>query len=566
MNHSLRRPRHPLSVLISFTATLCLFCSTGVLAQASQSTAPSSNSIEQSCAHLQSLVLPHITITAATIQPAGPLPSPPAQSGPGPQAPARCVVKAISRPTSDSNINIEVWLPTQNWNKRYQQIGNAGWAGSIQTEALADALQRGYAAASTDDGHQNGTDAAFVVGHPEKLIDFGYRALRETAITAKAVIAAFYGQQAAHSYFNGCSDGGREALMEAQRFPEDFDGILAGAPANNWSHLLTGHAWDMQALASTPASNIPPAKLPAIHQAVLAACDAKDGLRDGLISDPRACHFDPAVLICKAADSSDCLTRPQVEALAKIYAGPRNPVTGAQIFPGYEPGTETSQNSWPGWIIADAPEHTIQYFFATSYFQDAVFERTPWTLKTMDFDKDVALADQKVGAVVSSINPDLRTFRDHGGKLIQYHGWGDGAIAPRNSINYYEQVGAFLAKYPDPRSSRSQPESDFYRLFMIPGMGHCFAGSGPVNFGQLVAQTSDGRGDPERDILAALVQWVESGIAPEKIIGTGPSPADSSPTDPSKTISRPIYPYPTLTRYNGQGDPDNAASFSPQKP
>lgn len=349
--------------------------------------------------------------------------------------------------------------------------------------------------------------------------------------------------------------------MEAQRFPEDFDGILAGAPANNWSHLLTGHAWDMQALTATPGSAIPPAKLPFIHQAVLAACDSKDGLRDGLISNPRACRFDPAILTCKAADTSECLTKPQVEALAKIYAGPRNPVTGIQQFPGYEPGTETSPGSWSGWIIADAPEHTIQYFFATSYFQDAVYERTPWSLKTMDFDKDVAIADQKVGTVVSSINPDLRSFRDHGGKLIQYHGWGDGAIAPESSIDYYEQVADFLARYPDPRNPRPQPQADFYRLFMVPGLGHCFGGAGPVSFGQLVAQSAEGRGDPERDILAALVQWVESGIAPEKLIGTG-----TSPSEPSKTLSRPIYPYPTLTRYNGQGDPNNAASFSAAKP
>ncbi len=529
--------------------------STAVLAQANAQGAPAAtNSLQESCARLLALALPHITITAAHAEPAGPVMSPPDPPVP---APARCVVRAISHPTSDSEITIEVWLPAQDWNKRYQQIGNAGWAGVIQTAALAGAARQGYAAAGTDDGHQGGLDAAFVVGHPEKLIDFGYRALHETTETAKAVIAAFYGQMPAHSYFNGCSDGGREALMEAQRFPEDFDGILAGAPANNWSRLTTGHVWDMEALTSSSGSAIPPAKLPAIQAAALAACDDKDGLRDGLISDPRACRFDPAILTCKGADGSDCLTTPQVEALAKIYAGPRNPVTGAQEFPGYEPGTETAPNSWAGWIIADAPEHTIQYFFGTSFYKDAVFEGTPWSLKTMDFDKDVALGDQKAGAILNAVNPDLRSFRDHGGKLIQYHGWGDAAIAPMSSVDYYEMVRAFLAKYPDPRGAKPPSQSDFYRLFMAPGLGHCFGGVGPVNFGQLGSTNAEGRGDPERDVLAALVRWVETGAAPERLIGVGPAPGD-----PSKQLSRPLYPYPAVTRYKGQGDPNDVESFS----
>jgi hypothetical protein len=568
LNTRLQCIRHLSFAPIALVATLWLFGSIAGLAQANAQGVPaanpaypgsSSNSVQESCQRLLTLALPHITIMAAHIEAAGPVK---ATQGPPIQAPARCVVQAISRPTSDSDITIEVWLPTQGWNKRYQQTGNGGWAGAIQAANLAYATQRGYAAASTDNGHQGGiTDASFVVGHPEKLVDFGYRALRETAETAKALIEAFYGQKPAHSYFNGCSDGGREALMEAQRYPEDFDGILAGAPANDWSHMSASHVWDTEALTSSVGSAIPPAKLPAIHAAVLAACDAKDGLRDGLISDPRACHFNPAILTCKGADGSECLTKSQVEALAKIYAGPRNPVTGAQEFPGYEPGTETAPNSWAGWIIADVPEHSMEYGFGITYYKDAVFEHTPWSLQTMDFDKDVALADQKVGAIIDSTNTDLRSFRDHGGKLIQYHGWGDAAIAPMSSIDYYEQVGAFLAKYPDPRAAKPQSESDFYRLFMVPGLGHCSSGVGPVNFGQIESTGTEGRGDPERDILAALVQWVETGVAPERLIGVGPAPGD-----PSKQLSRPFYPYPAITHYNGQGDPNDAASFSGVKP
>jgi len=563
LNTSLQYVGNLSYVRIGLAITVGLSASTAVLSQASSPARPSanssvspSNSAQGSCERLMKLELPHVTITAAHVEAAGTVqvaPSPPMQ------APARCIVQAISHPTTDSNINIQVWLPVQGWNKRYQQIGNAGWAGIVQTPWLALANSLGYAAASTDDGHQGGLDAAFVIGHPEKLTDFGYRALRETTETAKAVIAAFYGEKPAHSYFNGCSDGGREAMMEAQRFPEDFDGILAGAPAADWSGLTTGHLWISGALMATPDSAIPLTKLPAIQAAAVAACDDKDGLRDGLVSNPQACHFDPAVLACKGADSPGCLTKPQVDALAKMYAGPKNPTTGAQMFPGLEAGTEAT--TWPAWVIADAPPHTLGFFFGMTYYTQAVYEGTPWSLQTMDFDKDVAYGKRKVGSVIDATNPDLRTFRDHGGKLIQYHGWGDAGIAPISSVDYYEKAGAFLAKYPDPRNDKAKAQSDFYRLFLIPGMGHCFSGNGPVNFGQFGATNDAGRGDPERDVLAALVRWVETGAAPDRLIGTGPAPGD-----PSKQITRPLYPYPAVTHYNGQGDPNDPANYTGVKP
>ena len=550
--------RKPL-VQISCALAIGLLGSNAVCAESKAQAAVgagTSSSVQAGCERLMGLRLPHGTITAAHVAPAGVVQVPPS---PPEQAPARCIVEAVSHPTSDSNINIQVWLPLQGWNKRYQQVGNAGWAGVIQTPWLALENSLGYAAASTDDGHQGGLDAAFVVGHPEKLKDFGYRALRETTETAKAVIAAFYGQKPAYSYFNGCSDGGREALMEAERFPEDFDGILAGAPAADWSGLTTGHVWISEALLSTPESAIPLTKLPAIQAATVAACDGDDGIRDGLVSNPQACHFDPAVLLCKGADGAGCLTKPQVDALAKMYAGSRNPVSGAQIFPGLEPGSETT--TWPAWVIADAPQHTLGFFFGMSYYTQAVFEGTPWSLQSMDFNKDVAFGEQKVGAVVNAINPDLRSFRDHGGKLIQYHGWGDAGIAPMSSVDYYQKTGSFLARYPDPRNEKAKAQSDFYRLFLIPGMGHCFSGNGPVNFGQAGATSEEGRGNPERDVLAALVRWVERGTAPDRLIGTGPNPVD-----PSKQITRPLYPYPAVTHYNGQGDPNDPANYSGVKP
>jgi hypothetical protein len=507
-------------------------------------------SAQQPCENLAHLNLPHVTITSADLIAAGPFVG---YNGfgkvPAVTLPARCVVKGTSRPTSDSEINFEVWLPAENWNGKYQQAGNGGWAGAIPTQAFADPLRRGYATAATDDGHKGAlTGATWAIGHPEKLIDFGYRAVHETGTQARAIIHAYYGKDPSRAYFVGCSDGGREALMEAQRYPEDFDGIIAGAPANFWSHLFTGFIWNEQALLKDSASGIPPAKLPAIQKAALASCDAQDGVEDGLIEDPRACHFDPAVLTCKGADGPQCLTAPQVDAVRKIYAGPKNPRTGAQIFPGYPPGTEAAPGTWGAWITPAAPQSAIQFAFGNSYYAHAVFGDLQWDYRTLNFDKDVAYGDDKAGTILNSTNPDLRGFRAHGGKLIQYHGWGDAAISPVNSIDYYEQVRSFLAK--------SGQIDGFYRLFMVPGMGHCGGGTGPNSFGNDPSTGSPAPADPERDIVAALERWVEKGVAPAKLIGTG-----AAAGDPSKKLTRPLCPYPQVARYQGAGDPNDAASF-----
>lgn len=469
---------------------------------------------------------------------------------------ARCEVKAVARPTSDSEIGIEIWLPVENWNGKYQQTGNGGWAGAIHRAPLAGAVRRGYAAAATDGGHQGGiTDdgrgrrtAEFAIGHPEKLIDFGYRALGETRTTALATIAAFYGRTPLKSYFVGCSGGGREALMVAQRFPEDFDGILAGNPGNDWSHWSAGLIWNKRAqLADSPAA-IPIAKRALIQNAVFAACDTLDGVEDGLISDPRFCHFDPAVLACKGADAPDCLTAAQVTSLRKIYDGPRNPRTDAQIYPGYPPGIENAPGSN---IILPARPGELSY--GDTYFGQALFEQTNWDFRTLDFDKDLAFSDRKGSPVVDSINPDLRSFRARGGKIIQYHGWSDALIPAGGSIAYYENVEAFMSKYSDPRSPGSNPVDTFYRLFMIPGMGHCHGGAGPT---AITPTGSADTTDPKYDLMFSLERWVEKDIAPEMFVGTGKVPNDSS-----KTLSRPVCPYPQVTRYNGTGDTHDAASF-----
>jgi feruloyl esterase len=510
---------------------------------------------ETSCESLVSLKLPHTTIVSASVAAEGPLTQGRAGGPPPLVVPARCVVKAVSKPSSDSEIQIELWLPVSGWNGKYLQMGNGGWAGSIPTSGLAAGVRRGFATAGTDDGHTGAGDGAtWAIGHPEKLIDFGHRAVHETSVQSKAIIQAFYGREAPRRYFFGCSDGGREALMEAQRYPEDFHGIIAGAPANNWTGVMTNAVWTMQAL---DAAALSPAKLPAVQSAALAACDTLDGLKDGLLEDPRACRFDPAVLTCTGAETDQCLTPPQAAALAKVYAGPKNPRTGAQITAGFPAGTEGVPGGWAGWIVPPGGGRgSALAMFGSSHYGHAVFEDLKWDFRTKNFDSDVAYSIEKTGAILDSNNPDLRSFRANGGRLIQYHGWGDAAIPAAMSIEYYERVRAFFAKYPDARSE-SRPIESFYRLFMVPGMGHCGGGIGPNTFGNGGRSGASTTPDPDSDLLAALERWVEQGTAPERFIATG-----TVVGDPAKTLTRPLCPYPKVARYNGTGDPNIAESFT----
>jgi hypothetical protein len=509
---------------------------------------------QQVCADMAHLKLPYTTITSAEMAAAGPIPQPAIFGNAAPiVAPERCEVQAVTRPTKDSEIRIELWLPVSGWNGKYLQIGNGGWAGSINRTGLIGPLQRGYAVAATDDGHVGAgpvPDASWAIGHPEKLVDFGYRAVHETSVQAKAVLRAYFGRGQDRSYFNGCSDGGREALMEAQRYPEDFEGIIAGAPANNWSRLFTGFVWNERALAENPIS---PPKLKAIQTAALAACDALDGVKDGLIEDPRTCKFDARSMVCKAGDASDCLTEGQVTTLQRIYNGPTNPRTGEQIFPGYPRGTEAVPGGWIPWIVpANSQAPSIQASFGNSHYGHAVFEQSNWDFSTLDFDHDIAFGEAKTGPILNATNPDLRSFRANGGKLIQYHGWGDPAITAISSIDYYENVRTFLNRFPDARKEKTDI-GDFYRLFLVPGMGHCSGGIGPSSFGNGFGPA---RTDAERDLLSALEAWVEKGEAPQKLVGTGTAVNDSQ-----ATLTRPLCPYPQTARYLGKGDPNDAHNF-----
>ena len=477
------------------------------------------------CEQVSQLHLPNTQIESAEVIPAGHLRLKPGPSLGDPEVlknlPQFCRVLADIRPTRDSNIKIEVWLPISGWNGKFEGVGNGGWAGSIFYPMLGLALQQGYAAAATNTGHDgNMDDASFALGHPEKVIDFGYRAVHEMTSKAKAIIAVFYGKQAARAYWFGCSTGGKQGLTEAQKFPLDYDGIVAGAPANYWTHLMAGDVWTAQATLSDPAHYIPKEKYPLIHKATLDVCDAQDGIRDGVIDDPRRCQFDPGVLQCKKEEHTDCLTAPQVEAAKKIYAGAKNPRTHEQVFPGLEPGSEGDWEAFAG-----GPEPPI----VASHFKYLVFKNPAWNFRTLNFDRDVALADKLDENVLNATDPNLSKFVSNGGKLLLYHGWSDGLIAPENTINYYTSVVSEIGR------ERAQGS---IRLFMVPGMAHCEGGDGTDRF----------------DAVAALDEWVDRHKAPEHIVA-------AHNKGPTVERSRPLCPFPEVAKYIGTGSTDDAANF-----
>lgn len=481
------------------------------------------------CEGLAALALPHTAVTRAQTVPAGQFAGTPAgvlapdapAFRPYSALPAFCRVAATLTPSPDSDIKIEVWMPASGWNGKFEAVGNGGWAGQISLQALAAGLGRGYAIAATDTGH-SGRDGSFAFGHPEKLIDFSYRAVHEMTVQAKAFVQAYYGRVPSFSYWDGCSTGGMQGLSEAQRYPADYDGIIAGAPANYMTHMLSQILWVAHATLTDPASYIPPAKYPAIHQAALNACDALDGLTDGVIDDPPRCRFDPKVIQCAADDTDACLTAPQVEAARRIYAAAMNPKTGVAIFPGLEPGSELG---WAGLAGGPAPMS-----IATDYFKFIVFKSPSWDFKTFDFDRDVARADMADTAVVNAIDPNLNAYFSRGGKLLMYHGWSDMLIAPRNSVNYYTRAVT--------ASGGAAAVRDSMRLFMAPGMGHCAGGDGPSNF----------------DKLTVLERWVEQKVAPDRIDAARLAGGSVDRT-------RPLCPYPQVAVYSGTGSTDDAANF-----
>jgi feruloyl esterase len=506
---------------------------------------------QQACERLKDLRLTNTSaMTAESIAP-GPFALPPGLPAQSVDVPAFCRVRGEIKPTPDSLIKFEVWLPAE-WNGKFEQVGSGGLAGSINLFFLAADMKRGYATAGTDDGHQgSGVDGSWVIGHPEKVKDFGYRAVHETNEKAKQIIAAFYKKGPKYSYFNGCSEGGREAMMEAQRYPEDFNGILAGATAHKWTELMAAFAWNAQALNSA-ASFISPAKRNAIREAALAACGSQDGVKDTYIKDPLSCRFDPSVLLCKDSDSDSCLTTEQLAALKKIYSGPKNPRTGKQISSGYEPGAEGVPGvpgiAFDSYVYGASPGASLDAIFSTAFYGGFVFENPNWRFSELNFDKDIATTQEKVGPSLDANNPDLSAFRAHGGKLIHYHGWNDGSPSPHHSVEYYEDVMAKMGGF--------MQTSKFYRLFMAPGMMHCGSGPGPNLFGNMLDFAAPN--DADHNVFAALERWTEQGVAPDKIIAT-----KYVNDDPSKGVetTRPLCPYPQIAKWTSKGATSDAQNW-----
>jgi feruloyl esterase len=477
-----------------------------------------------SCENLASVSLANVTITSAESVAAGaftpPADAPRSEAKYG-QLPAFCRVTATLAPSPDSEIRIEVWMPASGWNGKLQAVGNGGWAGVISYPALAAGVAGGYASTSTDTGHQGNT-AKFALGHPEKVVDMAYRAVHEMTVQAKAIAKAYYGGEPKLSFWNGCSTGGRQGITEAAKYPDDFDAIIAGASAINWMHLHIARLTLNTIVNRSEDSAIPPAKYPMIHDAVLQACDALDGVKDGVIENPARCHFDPKVLACKGADGPACLTPAQVETARAIYASIKNPRTGADVLPGLlQPGSEL------GWATLAGPE-PLRYTVET--YQYLVFKDPAWDWRHFNAATDIDQALNIDDGLLDYTNPDLKPFFAHGGKLLMYHGWADPQVSPMNSVNYFSDVTKKLGAGVVGKS---------IQLYMVPGMNHCQGGPGTDSF----------------DKMAAIEEWVAKGAAPEQIIA-------SHRTAGNVDRTRPLCPYGKVASYSGNGSTDEAANFT----
>jgi feruloyl esterase len=479
-------------------------------------------------------VAPTGSITPVIPDPAGPAPTgrgggrgagAPAAAGRGAaqpplSVPAYCRVLMVLKPSSDSLIDTAVFLPTENWNGKLQVVGNGGWAGSVSYPAMAAALREGYATASNDTGHRAndlGGGGMFALDHPEKITDFAYRAMHETVVKAKLITVAFYGRGPKYSYYNGCSTGGRQGLIEITRFPEDFDAASVGAPANPHVHL---HASGVERSIELMKNNAPltQAKVETLHKAVMDSCDALDGVKDGIISNPEKCHYDPSTLLCKSADGPTCLTAPELETV-RIVFGDVKTKKGEVVWTGYPAGTELEVASLR--TVPTRPGGVFDVIRILGH-QDKDYD---W--HNFDLDVELAQADK---AGIDVLTYDLSAFKAHGGKLLLYHGWADSGIPPGHTVLYYKDVLAKMG---------GKKQDDWMRLYMEPGMGHCGGGPGPNQFNK----------------MGVIERWREAGQAPEAIIA-------SHVTGSTVDMTRPLCPYPQVAVYKGAGSTNDAASFS----
>jgi len=476
------------------------------------------------CEQLQAMPLERAAITSGQAVAAG-IFTPPAGARfggpPGAQEPPRpipahCRVTMVLRPTPDSNVNVELWLPTENWNGKFLAVGNGGWAGAIQGYGdMQEALRRGYATAATDTGHSSadGPAGMFALGHPEKIVDFAYRSVHDMTVKSKRVIHEFYSEPLDYAYFKGCSTGGRQAVMAAQRYPGDFDGIIAGALANRHIHMHTVSAYRGMQLSRHPDQAISEDQAKLVNDAVMQQCDS---LGEGFLNNPRECSFDFASLACGASgDSGSCLAPGELATVEAFYGGVNNS-QGELVFSGQALG-----NPLPAMISSNGPPGAFAFdTIRILGFQDADYD---W--RKFDLDRDMPLIDAAAG-YVDAVGPDLRAFEAHGGKLLLYAGWRDTAITPENTILYYESVLEEMGAQQD----------DWMRLFLVPGMQHCGGGPGPNSF----------------DSIAALDAWREQDVAPEQMLGT----------NRQSGLTRPICPYPQYSKYDGSGDLNDAANWS----
>jgi feruloyl esterase len=441
----------------------------------------------------------------------------------GPELPAHCRVAATLTPTDDSEIGMELWLPVEDWNGKFLAVGNGGWAGSISLSAIAGGLAEGYAAASTDTGHTGGS-AEFALGHPEKVIDFGYRSIHEMTVQSKAMIEALYDEGPRLSYYNGCSTGGRQGLMEAQRYPEDFDALVIGAPVYDQTHLHAAQVQKFVEILTDESRYLPPDKVQLVADTVMAQCDGNDGVVDGLIENPAMCRFDPATLACNPTSVDGmCLTPGQVTSVGRVYSAVRT-ADGNLVYPGHAYGFET------GWRM---PERgSTPPALPTDSFRHLAHQDPDWDWRTFDLDRDLALALENAPSIESS-DPDLREFQARGGKIIMYHGWNDPGPSPLNTILYHNAVEDVMGPNQD----------DWLRMYMMPGVGHCRGGVGP----------------DQANFMGALERWVEAGEVPDQIIA-------SKVTGGNVQMTRPLCPYPQVAEWTGAGSTNDAANFKCSSP
>jgi pimeloyl-ACP methyl ester carboxylesterase len=467
--------------------------------------APAAAHAETACADMLKTALPHAEVTKAVSEKVGDK--------------SVCKLSVTARPTADSDIRLELWIPEgAAWNGKFVQVGNGGFAGSIPRGSFSGPIKAGYAVSGTDDGHQDpvGTNASWALGHPEKVVDFGWRAVKQTTDLSKALIVAQKGGKITRSYFAGCSDGGREALMTAQRYPNDFDGIVAGAPANYMSQLFGLSAYQQQ-LMTKPGGYLGASQRELLQKTALAECGG-----EAFIRDPMSCHFDPGKLACKTGQTDGCLTAPQVATAVAMYQG-RKDKSGKVVFPGYSPGAESANGSWNAWITgpnAQTNQKAAGPSFSSNAFKYFGFQDPNFDYLKMDMDAQFKAAQAKMSPIIDAPDPNLAAFKKHGGKLIQYHGWNDPAIPPRSSVVYYEDVRKTMGD-----------TSGFYKMYLIPGMLHCAGGVGPSGV----------------DWVGLLDTWVNDKKAPGEVTAVaGPGQGAGGP--PSQVLC----PFPGVAKKTGE--------------